>query len=155
LLEYQKYRLAAEQLGSRSVLGRDVFARGAAEAVEEGPAPLAQMGLFKLLDAFEEILKRVKQTADHHIDFERISITDRINQLSDILRERPSVAFADLFAGARTRADVIITFLALLEMTRLRLTRIAQESPYAEIHIELAVRDDAPDETTSVESTDP
>jgi segregation and condensation protein A len=155
LLEYQKYKLAAEQLGGRAVLGRDVFSRGTAEAVAEGPAPLAQMALFKLLEAFEVILKRVKQTGDHQIDFDRISITDRIGQLSDILRERPSVGFDELFAGARTRADVIITFLALLEMTRLRLTRIAQETPYAQIQIELAVRDDAPEETFSAESTDP
>jgi segregation and condensation protein A len=155
LLEYQKYRLAAEQLGGRAVLGRDVFSRGTAEAVSEGPAPLAQMALFKLLEAFEIILKRVKQTRDHQIDFDRISITDRIGQLSDILRERPSVGFDELFAGARTRADVIITFLALLEMTRLRLTRIAQDSPYAQIQIELAVRDDAPDIAISVETTDP
>jgi segregation and condensation protein A len=146
LLEYQKYKLAAEQLGSRAVLGRDVFARGTKEAAEEGPAPLAPIGLFKLLDAFEEVLKRVQQTKDHEIDFEQISITERISQLSDILRARPAVAFDDLFVGVKTRADVIVTFLALLEMTRLRLTRIFQESPYSPINIELSVRDDAPAE---------
>ena len=142
LLEYQKYKLAAEQLGSRSVLGRDVFVRGIAEAVDEGPAPLASMSLFKLLDAFESVLKRVQQTQGHQIDFERISITDRINQLSDILRERPSISFDDLFAADRSRADIIVTFLALLEMTRLKMTRITQESPYSSIFIELAVRDE-------------
>jgi segregation and condensation protein A len=142
LLEYQKYKLAAEQLGGRSVLGRDVFVRGTAEAVDEGPAPLASMSLFKLLDAFESVLKRVHQTQGHQIDFERISITDRINQLSDILRERPTVSFDDLFAADRSRADVIVTFLALLEMTRLKMTRITQESPYSPILIELAVRDE-------------
>jgi segregation and condensation protein A len=149
LLEYQKYKLAAEQLGDRTVFGRDIFARGTKEAVAEGPAPLAPASLFKLLDAFEAILKRVSRTRDHQIDFERISITDRINQLSDILRARPSVAFEDLFEGAKTRADVIVTFLALLEMTRLRMTRIAQDAPYAPIHIELSVRED--DATTSSE----
>lgn len=142
LLEYQKYRLAAEQLGERSVLGRDVFIRGGTEVIDEGPAPLASMSLFKLIDAFESILKRVEQHQGHQIDFERISITDRINQLSDILRERPSVSFDELFSADRTRADVIVTFLALLEMTRLKMTRITQESPYAAIYIELAVRDD-------------
>jgi segregation and condensation protein A len=146
LLEYQKYRLAAEQLGGRAVLGRDVFVRGGVEVVDEGPAPLAQASVFKLLDAFEAILKRVQRTQEHEIDFERISITDRINQLSDILRARPSIAFDQLFASDRTRADVIVTFLALLEMTRLKMTRITQESPYAMIYIELAVRDEGEDE---------
>jgi segregation and condensation protein A len=142
LLEYQKYKLAGEELGSRSVLGRDVFTRGTAEAADEGPAPLAPTSLFKLLEAFESILKRVQQTQEHHIDFERISITERISQLSDILRVTPQVEFEQLFVGQRTRADIIITFLALLEMTRLRLTRIAQDSPYAPIYVELAVRED-------------
>ena len=98
--------------------------------------------MFKLLDAFESVLKKVKQTKGHEIDFERISITDRINQLSDILRSRPTIAFDELFSGDRTRADIIVTFLALLEMTRLKMTRITQDSPYAPIHIELAVRED-------------
>ena len=142
LLEYQKYKLAGEELGSRSVLGRDVFTRGTAEAADEGPAPLAPTSLFKLLEAFESILKRVQQTQEHQIDFERISITERINQLSDILRATPQVEFDQLFLGQRTRADIIVTFLALLEMTRLRLTRIAQESPYAPIYVELSVRED-------------
>jgi segregation and condensation protein A len=145
LLEYQKYKLAGEQLGGRSVLGRDVFTRGTGEAADDGPAPLAPTSLFKLLEAFESILKRVHQTQEHHIDFERISITERISQLSDILKAKPQVAFEELFVGVMTRADLIITFLALLEMTRLRLTRIAQESPYAQIYIELSVRDDAPE----------
>ena len=143
LLEYQKYRLAAEQLGDRAVFGRDVFGRGSSEAVDEGPAPLAAMSVFKLIDAFESILKKVQQHQGHEIDFERISITDRINQLSDILRQRPSVVFDELFSADRTRADVIVTFLALLEMTRLKMTRITQESTYAPIYIELAVRDEA------------
>ncbi|HEX4335112.1 MAG TPA: segregation/condensation protein A [Polyangiaceae bacterium] len=143
LLEYQKYKLAAEQLGGRSVLGRDVFVRGAAETIDEGPAPLASLSLFKLIDAFESILKRVQQHQGHQIDFERISITDRINQLSDILRERPSLQFDELFSSDKTRADVIVTFLALLEMTRLKMTRITQESAFAPIYIELSVRDDA------------
>jgi segregation and condensation protein A len=155
LLEYQKYRLAAEQLGSRAVTGRDVFSRGLGETAPEGPAPLAPTGLFKLLEAFETILKRVKQGQDHLIDFERISITDRIHQLTDILRVKPFVAFDELFAGARTRADLIVTFLALLEMTRLRMTRIAQETPYAQIHIELAVREDVPTEELPSETFEP
>ncbi len=155
LLEYQKYRLAAEQLGDRAVLGRDVFSGGTSETIEEGPAPLAQMGLFKLLDAFEAVLKRVSRVKDHQIDFERISITERISELSDVLRARPLVDFDDLFAGARTRSDVIITFLALLEMTRLKLTRISQENPYSMIRIELAVQDDAEEEPSPASSPDP
>jgi segregation and condensation protein A len=142
LLEYQKYKLAAEQLSTRSVLGRDLFARGMPAPADEGPAPLAPISLFKLLDALESVLERVRRTQDHLIDFERISISDRINQLSDILKERKSIIFDELFAADRSRADVIVTFLALLEMTRLRLTRIHQDGPLEAIRIELAVVED-------------
>lgn len=153
LLEYQKYRLAAEQLGGRSVLGRDLFARGSEEAVDEGPAPLAPLPMFKLLDAFQTALKRVARTKDHEIQFEQFSITERIHQLSDLLKTRPRATFDELFETARSRADVIVTFLALLEMTRLRMTNITQEGPYQQIYIELSVQEDPNTAETSGEST--
>lgn len=143
LLEYQKYKLAAEQLGERSVLGRDLFPRGAEEAADEGPAPLAPVPLFKLLDAFQAALTRVSREKDHEIQFERFSITERIHQLSDVLRTRPNVTFDDLFESARSKVEIIVTFLALLEMTRLRMTNIRQEGPYQQIYIELSVQEDA------------
>jgi segregation and condensation protein A len=149
LLEYQKYREAAAELGDRMILGRDVFTRGAPAPSVEGPAPLAPVGLFKLLDAFQAVLKRAKQGADHQIDVDRFSISDRINQLSDILRERRRVDFEDLFSDSQTRADLIVTFLALLEMTRVRLIRLMQAGPLTPISIELAVDDDSSDELLS------
>ncbi|MBN2195346.1 MAG: segregation/condensation protein A [Polyangiaceae bacterium] len=136
LLEYQKYKDAAEQLGSRSVVGRDVFGRGSAAPQPEGPAPLAQIGLFKLLDAFQSVLDRVEKTLDHQVEFDRLSITERINELVDMFRERPRWEFTELFAGQQSRAEVITTFLALLEMTRLRMTRLTQEGPFEPILVE-------------------
>lgn len=141
LLEYQKYKQAAEQLANRSVLGRDTFTRGALPEIVEGPAPLAPVGVFKLLEAFQRILARAKTVIDHQIEFERLSITDRINQLVDRLREFGTLSFDALFEGQRTRAELIVTFLALLEMTRLRLTNVHQEHALAPIVIELAVSD--------------
>lgn len=151
LLEYQKYRHAAEELGNAPVLGRDVFTRGAPAPSVEGPAPLAQVSVFKLLDAFQAVLKRVKQTAEHHIDVDRISISERINQLTDLLRGKGRVRFEDLFEETMTRSDLVVTFLALLEMTRLRMTRIFQEGPLDPIYIELSLTED---DETSVEPTD-
>jgi len=142
LLEYQKYKHAAEQLSTSPVLGRDIFLRGVPAPSVEGVAPLAGLSLFKLLDAFQSVLSRAKTTVDHQIDFERFSITDRINELSDLLKSRGKVLFEELFDGARGRADLIVTFLAILEMTRLRLTRVEQEGPLLPIFVELAVSDD-------------
>ncbi len=145
LLEYQKYKQAANTLGGGPVLGRDVFLRGVPSTETEAVAPIAGLSLFRLLDAFQSVLSRAKVTVDHQIDFERFSITDRINQLSELLRSRRRLAFVDLFEGQSSRAELIVTFLALLEMTRLRLTRLFQEGPLGPIEVELSVSDDEPD----------
>ena len=157
LLEYQKYKHAAEQLASAPVLGRDVFTHGVPGLEAHGPARIGGLSLFRLLDAFQVVLSRAKATVDHQIDLERFSITDRINQLSEVLRDKKRIGFIELFEGASTRSDLIITFLALLEMTRLRLTRLFQDDPLGPIEIELSVQDDdrAPDSLTDDESADP
>jgi segregation and condensation protein A len=152
LLEYQKYKHAAEQLSSNPVLGRDVFLRGVPAPNVEGVAPLAGLSLFKLLDAFQGVLSRAKNVVDHQIDFERFSITDRINELSELLKTSGKILFEQLFEGARGRADLIVTFLAILEMTRLRLTRVEQEGPLMPIFIELAVNEDG--ESASLDDLD-
>jgi segregation and condensation protein A len=141
LLEYQKYKQAAEQLGGGDVLGRDVFVRGLPAPSVEGPAPLAGVSLFKLLDAFQSVLSRANTKIDHQIDLERFSITDRINQLVDLLQLHKKLPFEQLFEGASSRADMIVTFLALLEMTRLRMTRLEQAAPLEPILVELALVD--------------
>jgi segregation and condensation protein A len=142
LLEYQKYKQAAEQLSSSPVLGRDVFGHGVPGAEAHGPARIGGLSLFRLLDAFQAVLSRAKATVDHQIDLERFSITDRINQLSEILREKKRALFVELFEGQSTRPELILTFLALLEMTRLRLIRLFQDDPLGAIEIELAVLED-------------
>jgi segregation and condensation protein A len=70
LLEYQKYKQAAGDLGGRDVLGRDIFGRGAASESTDGLAPLAPVSLFRLVDAFEAVLQRLKHVEEHEIDFE-------------------------------------------------------------------------------------
>jgi segregation and condensation protein A len=154
LLEYQKYKNVAEQLAGAPVLGRDVFLRGIQGANAEGTAPITGLSLFKLLDAFQTVLSRIKATVDHQIDFERFSITDRINELSELLKRRRRMAFVDLFEGQSSRGELIITFLALLEMTRLRLTRLFQDGPLAPIEVELAVSDDEPEATGPSEASE-
>jgi segregation and condensation protein A len=142
LLEYQKYKLAAEQLGERSILGRDVFGRGSSDAFVGGEAPLEQIETLKLLDAFQSVLERTQRTREHQIDFERFSLSEKISELSDRLRECRRLVFHEIFVDRASRAELIITFLALLEMTRLRLTRLRQEGPMEPIYIELRVADE-------------
>lgn len=139
LLEYQKYKNAASQLGDRSVLGRDVFLRGISAPASEGPSPIAPVGVFRLLEAFQGVLSRAKANLDHEIGVERFSIADRIQQLSTLLESRTSVLFEELFEGDRDRGELVLTFLALLEMTRLRMIQLDQGEPYDPIRIALSM----------------
>ncbi|HWL86679.1 MAG TPA: segregation/condensation protein A [Polyangiaceae bacterium] len=143
LLEYQKYKQAAAELAARGVAGQDVFLRGAPieEAVAHGVAPLADIPLYRLLEAFQSVLSRSKVKLTHDVIADRISITDRIHELADILQTRHRMVFEDFFTEVTTRFDLVITFLALLEMARLRMTRLFQSDPLAPLHVEWAEGD--------------
>ena len=140
LLEYQKYKHAGEQLLAGGITGRDVFPRGSTieEAVQTGLAPLAEVPLYSLVEAFQAVLSRSKVKFTHDIVADRISITDRIHELADVLQTRKRMLFEDLFAGLTTKFDLVITFLACLEMTRLKMTRLFQSEPLAPLYVELA-----------------
>lgn len=151
LLEYQKYKHAAENLAGRGIAGRDVFPRGApasgmADAGAGGPAqtqaPLAEIPLYALVEAFQRVLDRSKVKLSHDVVADRISITDRIGELADVMAKRKRIAFEGLFEGMATRFDLVITFLALLEMTRIKMTRLYQTEPLGPLYVELAAADD-------------
>lgn len=141
LLEYQKFRAAAEELAARGVLGRDVFARGASELDDPGAAPLAELPTFALLEAFERLLKKRKLSISHEVMVERVSISERITEIVDRLKVARTAHFDELFEGDRNQMDLVVTFLALLEMTRLKMTRLYQTSPLAPLHVTLVLVD--------------
>lgn len=142
LLQYQKYKDAGEKLGAREVEGRDVFVRPPLPASNNEDGPLAEFSVFKLIEAFQFVLSKSKVKIQHEVTADRITITERIHELVEFMRLRHKMLFEEIFDGATTRFDYVITFLALLEMTRLRMTRVFQSEPYAPIHIELAVTDE-------------
>jgi segregation and condensation protein A len=141
LLEYQKYKNAAAQLGERDIAGRDVFTRGVEIEEGSGPAPLAPIDMFKLLDAFQSVLKRLDGAQAFGISAERISIQERMTQIVDLLTERKSCSFEDLFVGALVKYEVVVTFLAILEMTKMRLLRIYQPDSRGSLHLERRLLD--------------
>ena len=156
LLEYQKYKQAGADLQARGVVGRDIFFRGSAleEAVHTGLPPLAQVPIFSLVEAFQGVLAKSKIKLSHDVVHERITLTDRINELVDVLRVRRRLQFEELFTDLSTKFDLVITFLALLEMTKLRMTRLVQAHPTAPIYVEFSAQvnsDDALDEDATPE----
>ena len=135
LLEYQKYKTVAADLGAGDRRARRVFA-GHPSADADGPAPLAEVSVFKLLDALQKIAKRVNATISLEVDAERMSIQERIGALVDMLRERRRCRFDELFEDVSTSYDLVVTFLALLEMAKMRLASIYQTDHEEPIYLE-------------------
>ncbi|MEN8244276.1 MAG: segregation/condensation protein A [Thermodesulfobacteriota bacterium] len=139
LIEYLEMKSVAEQLAERDLLGEKTFARTYADeelkAFEESDQVI-QVGLFELIDAFQKILKNLPE--DHRIDLEadRVSVKERITEIVDLLEEKGTLTFSELFEkGVQQRSEIIVTFLALLEMVKLNLIRIAQHLPSGIIRI--------------------
>ena len=139
LLEYQKYKRAAEQLGGFGVAGRDVFPRGIPAPKAEGPAPLAELSVFKLIDAFQRIVKRREGHISLEVDAERVTIQERMSQITESLQLRKRISFEELFEGYASTYDLVVTFLALLEMAKSRLARVYQSEPDGPIYLEARV----------------
>ena len=134
LLEYQKYKDAAERLGGRPIEGRTVFGRGAlVEAGEAAPRPFAETSVWKLIEAFGRLLEKAGPVATHDVVVDRISIGGRINQLVDRLEAGGgSLRFATLFDLTRPepelRNQIVVTLLAILELARLKVVRVLQDA---------------------------
>jgi len=143
LLEYQKYKTVAADLGERAIAGRDVFSRGTPPPSADGPPPLKEVSVFKLLDALKKIAERVNADISLEVDAERMTIQDRIGALVDTLRERRRCRFDELFEGVTTSYDLVVTFLALLEMAKMRLASIYQTDHEEPIYLEYSLLDAA------------
>jgi segregation and condensation protein A len=153
LLEYQKYKQAAEALASRGVAGRDVFLRGMEAPEALGEAPLASFGLFKLLDAFKAVLERASKQSAFAVTHEGVTIHDRMRQLVDRLSARRTCTFDELFDDVATTYDLVVTFLAVLELAKRRLARVYQTEAIAPIHLEYTVLSE--DETANAMQSSP
>ncbi len=135
LLEYKTFKDAAGQLDERERQWRGVFARE-----EEPVAPaktsevsLDEVTLFDLMDALQGILARTPNRALLEIEPDTLTVKDRMNGILDMLNLKESVTFETLFEGAVNRLVVIVTFLALLELVRLKLVRIFQGETFGPI----------------------
>jgi segregation and condensation protein A len=138
LLEHEKFKAAADLLHDRETLRGAQWARPDArvEAIAgEEYEPELEVDLFSLLTAFRAVLERARERPPMVLPAEQISIEARIEQLLERLSETEACGFADLFDDAATRGDLIVTFLALLEMIRLRLVRVFQSAQFGAIRL--------------------
>jgi len=138
LLEYQKYKDAAEQLARQDLLDRDVFPRRV--PVEAVPIPEEEVGLqefsvLKLIEALDRVMERLVPKLQHEVVREKVSLSEAMQRIAGQLKEKGTCTFASLFEDKRTRQAVIITFLALLEMVKRRLLQVRQDEPLADIFL--------------------
>ena len=138
LLEYQRFKDAADQLERRELLTRDVFVRSVAPA-EEIPAPgFRDVSVFELLTALKRVLDRLPKDVVHEVMLEKITMREKMSLLLDQLRTQGKILFESLFAEVTTRMEVVVTFLAMLELVKVRAIRIFQEEATGPIQIEAA-----------------
>jgi segregation and condensation protein A len=139
LLEHEKYKAAADMLHDRETLRGAQFGRpdaSVAAAAGEAFEPELEVDLFSLLAAFRGVLERASRRPPMVLPPDQISIEDRIRQLLARLSETEACGFEDLFMdGDGSRAFMIVTFLALLEMIRLKLIRVSQAGSFGAIRV--------------------
>ena len=136
LLEYERFKNAAIELEERDILNRDVFVRQVpTERVAE--VSFEQVSVFDLMSALRQVLERFPGASSvHTVVQETVSVRERMTYILDQLNRRTSVQFNELFDSARSRMDVVVTFLALLELVRIRAVRAFQSARLGSIVME-------------------
>jgi len=154
LVEYKKFKDAAANLQALEVRQEQVFERVPAKPELETPPPRMEASIFDLINAVNQVLKRINERAEGRDVFEdKWTVSEKIESLMALFRERTCVKFSELFAAATSRTEVVVTFLAMLELIRLRQMVAVQEAPFGEIELRPAPPPEAaPPPSGSVES---
>jgi segregation and condensation protein A len=132
LLEYQKYKEAADRLDARPMAGRDTFARGGVVELPPVDAGLAPITLFRLAEAYQRVLERARIHKSHEVVMETVSIAARMEQLTTLLIERSRFEFEALFldrpwsSEAELRSMLVVTLMSVLELVRMGVASVHQ-----------------------------
>ncbi len=140
LVEYKKFKDAAGQLAVLETRQENVFPRAPGKLEFEAEPPRqAEASIFDLLNAVNAVLQRVGQKPDQRDIFEdKWSVSEKIEQLIRAVSEKTTLRFSELFESVTSRSEVVVTFLALLELIRLKQLTALQEEPFGEILIRRA-----------------
>lgn len=154
LIEYKKFKEAASQLRTREALQEKLFPRFPShpEIAPAGDLLVEEVGIFDLISAFQKVLKRLESRRREEdlrqIFEENFTVTDKIEFLLRVIDHGTPVRFEECFAEAAGRAEIVVTFLAMLELIRLKQLRVRQEKHFDAIWIERAFSLTAPAESS-------
>ncbi|NBV20862.1 MAG: chromosome segregation protein ScpA [Proteobacteria bacterium] len=135
LVEYKKFKDAAGRLQEMESTQENVYRRTAPKLEFDAPAQRLQISIFDLVNAVNVILKRFTPADTRDIFEDKWTVSEKIEAIVNLIRERPAVKFSELFAAATSRTEVVVTFLAMLELIRLKQIVIAQSEAFSEIEI--------------------
>jgi segregation and condensation protein A len=134
LIEYKKFKDAAAQLHDREVAREALFSRVSEAQTVLPERPLGEVSVFDLINAFNGILKRLNQKEDlREIFEENFTVSDKIELVLKLLSSGVPMKFTELFSGVASRAEIVVTFLAVLELIRVKQLSAVQEVAFGEI----------------------
>jgi len=140
LIEYKKFKDAAMQLQRWEIAQEGIIPRIAGKPTLNDPETLLkeEVGIFDLITAFQKVLKKLENRQENlrEIFEENFTVSEKIDFILETIRAGRVVTFSSLFARAASRTEIAVTFLALLELIRLKQLRVIQPTPFAEIEIE-------------------
>ncbi len=140
LLEYQRYKEAAFELRQKEYDQQQLFSRTGEVVLENSEEELLiEANVFDLLTAFQKVLKEKSFKKNYEIKVTTLSVSDRISGILEILNASESVTFDSLFTSLNTKQEVIVTFLAILELMRMQLIRSQQARQFDVIRIYASV----------------
>ena len=138
LIEYKKFKEAALLLHTRALEQERIFARSGTGpgAIATAPLPLGEVGIFQLINAFQTVIRRVEAREDlREIFGEHFTVSDKIDSILRRVSDGLPLKFSELFATMASRVEIVVTFLALLELIRLKQVLVTQTNPFDEIEI--------------------
>jgi segregation and condensation protein A len=139
LIEYKKFKDAAFQLHQRELVQEGLIARAPEKPEFKDANTLlkSEVGIFDLISAFQKVLRKIEARREdlREIFEENFTVSDKIDVILGVVQTDKPTAFSALFASAASRTEIVVTFLALLELIRMKQMRVAQNSPFAEIEI--------------------
>jgi len=144
LLEYMRIKELAHDLSEREILGRDVFSRVPSDelsALAQGEQGSIQVNIFQLIDAFQRIVDQRLPDTQLRFRLEEWSINEKIEQITTILREKHTLYFQELFPKSMGLSELVVTFLALLELVHQGLLKMFQPDPKSDILLNAALDD--------------
>ncbi|MDD5644058.1 MAG: segregation/condensation protein A [bacterium] len=138
LLEYKQFKELADHLEEREKERINVFPRAASAVAGPDEAELSNVSIFDLISAFSDILRGAQQEDLREIFEDKFTVSDKISHITGILKNNKNVKFTELFDKTANKGEIVVTFLAVLELIRLKAIKAVQRKHFADIFIETA-----------------